>query len=77
MILTDAQKKIIRDNVYKIDKMCFHDLQEFGQQLSLSEPNFDRIVYKWIEKACTIKMAEIMERTDMRPLVVCAEIDLD
>ena len=73
MKISKTQKEAITKNVHKINEMDISKLNLFVQELYLSKPYMDEVVFKWTMRGADIKAMELRESTTMSPMVVLSE----
>ena len=72
--MNKQQTKKVTDEVTKIDKLGINALSDYVGKLYLAKVDLDEMVFKLILKACDVRGAKLMERTDMSAMVVLSDL---
>lgn len=65
-------KEHLRQNITKIKTMQHEELRGFMQNLYLNKQDINTNAFRFLELACDLRMAELM---DINTEVVCSDID--
>jgi len=73
-MLNKIQEAEIKKHIVKINTMTFNELRSCCQKWHLAEQDLDETVFKWVLRGMDVKMAELMERADISPLVILSDL---